>query len=432
MIRFTDAMAMNSMNRRRALGQKGSILPLVAMVMLTLTAFLGMAFDASYLYYFKRKAQTAADSGAIGGAQELLRGNSAGVVTAARKDTGLNQFTHGVNSVDVTVNNPPVSGSHIGDTKFVEVIVTRPRPTWFMQLFGLTSSAVKARAVAGMKSSEACVYALNRDASNQNNGVFLNGTTSSTFGCSVYSNSNVRAVGGGCLITPSASYTGSYSNSNSSDPNCGPDSVGHGLVSTDPVTGLFTIPATSPCAYNNYKVTSGSAVTLTPGVYCGGIELGGSVPSATFTSGTYVLVGGGLKIGSSVAATGSAVTFFNTYPGTQSNKYGPITITSSSVVSFTAPVSGPNRALLFYQDPRVPWASNNGSTITGGSTSSFEGILYFPSTDLAYSGNSSTTGTGGYTLIVAYNLEVKGNAQVNSDFAALGGFSPFQKASFVE
>ena len=118
--------------------EKGTIIPLAAIVVLTLVAFMGLAFDASYLYFEKRRAQTAADAGAIGGAQELVRGTPVNVTTAARKDTSLNRFTHGTNSVDVTVNNPPTSGTHAGNAGYVEVIVTEPRPTWFMRVWAFS------------------------------------------------------------------------------------------------------------------------------------------------------------------------------------------------------------------------------------------------------------------------------------------------------
>ena len=141
---------------------------------------------------------------------------------------------------------------------------------------------------------------------------------------------------------------------------------------------------------------------------------------------------GGLKIGSGGSATGTGVTFFNTYE-TNTNGYVPMTISTTGDVRFSAPTSGANKALLFWQDPRVPWAANNGSVVTASSTSSFEGILYFPTTDLTYGGNSSSTSpTGGYTILISYNLEVKGNSQVNADFSALGGTSPIQVAAFAE
>ena len=423
--------------RQRRKQERGTIIIMVAMMMTVLVAFMGLAFDASYMYYYKRRVQTAADAGAIAGAQELLRGAATEVTTAARKDAQLNRFTHGTNGVIVTVNNPPASGPRVGQAGFVEVIVSEPRPTWFMNIIGVTSATIRARAVAGLADSAGCVYALNRNTSEPNNGFFVNGTTNSTFNCGVFSNANFRTVGGACVIAPSASYSGTYTNASGSDPNCGPAEVGHGIPVVDPIVGLYTLPATSPCTFTNYKQISGPAVTLTPGIYCGGIEIGGSVPTATFTAGTYVLVGtggnkGGLKLGSSVNATGTGVTFFNTYE-TNTTQYEPITINTSGNVAFSAPTSGTNKALLFYQDSRVPWRANNGSTITASSTSTFEGILYFPTTDLTYAGNSSSgSPTSGYTVLVVYNLTILGKAQINSDYSALGGSSPLKMAAFAE
>ena len=133
----------------------------------------------------KRRVQSAADAGAIAGAQELLRGNTSSVTAAAKKDTSLNRYTDGSGDVVVTVNNPPASGARVGNSKFVEVIVSRPRPTWFMRAMGISSANVRARAVAGLADSTGCAYALNRDTSNSNNGIFVNGTTSSAFDCGV-------------------------------------------------------------------------------------------------------------------------------------------------------------------------------------------------------------------------------------------------------
>jgi hypothetical protein len=140
-----------------------------------------------------------------------------------------------------------------------------------------------------------------------------------------------------------------------------------------------------------------------------------------------------------VAASGDGVTFFNTYPAGQPNKYGSIDITSSSNVVLKPPSSGTYAGLLFYNDPTVDWAPKNGSTFTGGSASVFQGILYFPSTDLKYAGNSANTGqTGsavgaGFTILIAYNLEILGGSQINTDYSDFpGGRSPLQIAVFAE
>lgn len=411
--------------------EKGSILLLGTITMFVVLAFTGLALDASYMYFHKRNMQTAADAGAYGGALEILRGNS-GVTAAAKNDTALNGFTDGSDGVTVTVNNPPLSGSKTGDTNFVEVIISHPQATWFMRALSFDSITVAARAVAGVGSTgNGCVYALNQDTSNQNNGFFVNGTTNSSFSCGVFSNANFRSVGGACVVTPTVSYAGAYTNSDSSG-NCGPSGVGKGVPIVDPMKDKYSIPNDTSCTASNFKVTTGLTVHIPPGTYCGGIAIGGSVQNIVFDSGEFVLVGGGLSINGSVNVTGTAVTFFNTY--SQSLNYGPISITGSGTVDLTAPTTGSDKALLFYQDPTVAWSASNGSTIAGGSNSVYDGIIYFPTTDLTYTGNSSTssTGTDGYTMLIGYNIKIAGTAQVNSDFSSLGGSNPIQNAVFAE
>jgi hypothetical protein len=426
-------MKIGSRNRSDRSKERGSILFLGALTMVVLMAFAGLALDASYIYFHKRTMQSAADAGAYAGALEKLRGNT-DFDTAAKQDTALNGFTDGSDSVSVTVNSPPASGSKSGDDNFVEVIISHPVPTWFMRMLSFNSVSVKARAVAGVgNTGNGCVYALNEDTSNQDNGFFANGTTNSTFSCGVFSNANFRAVGGACVVTPLANYTGSYTNDNNGV-DCGPKGVGKGVPIVDPLAKKYSIPSYSSCDANNFKVTSGTTVTISPGTYCGGISISGSVQNVKFSAGEYILVGGGLSVNGGVNITGSGVTFFNTYPGTDSKKYGGISINGSGTVTLSAPTSGTDKGLLFYQDPSVSWSSSNGSIIAGSATSTYNGILYFPTTDLQYSGNSSSSpgGTDGYTELIGYNIKINGSATVNSDFSALGGKNPIQNALFAE
>jgi putative Flp pilus-assembly TadE/G-like protein len=419
--------------RDRRNREKGSILMLGAVAIFVVMAFAGLALDASYMYFHKRAMQTAADAGAYSGALELLRGNT-DTTTAAKTDTALNGFTDGSDNVTVTVNSPPASGSKSGDANFVEVIISHPQPTWFMRALNFNSITVKARAVAGLgNTGNGCVYALNQDTSKTNNGFFVNGTTDSTFSCGVFSNANFRAVGGACIVTPAVSYTGTYTNADTSG-NCGPAGIGQGVPIVDPLANKYSIPTYSSCTANNYKVTTGTTVHIPAGTYCGGISISGTVQNIIFDAGEFILVGGGLSVNGAVNVSGSAVTFFNTYPDTQSNKYGGISINGSGTVNLTAPTTGSDKALLFYQDPRVSWSASNGSIIAGGANSVYDGIIYFPTTDLTYSGNSSnsSTGTDGYTMLVGYDVTINGTAQINSDYSTLGGSSPLQNALFAE
>jgi Putative Flp pilus-assembly TadE/G-like len=411
--------------------EKGSILMLGTLMIFVVFAFAGLALDASYMYFHKRAMQTAADAGAYGGALELLRGNT-GITAASKHDTALNGFTDGSDQVTVTVNSPPASGTKSGDAQFVEVIVSHPQPTWFMRALNFNEVSVKARAVAGIGSTgNGCVYALNQDTSNVNNGFFVNGTTDSNFSCGVFSNANFRSVGGACVVTSTVSYTGSYTNSNGSG-NCGPQGIGKGVAIVDPMRNKYSIPMYGSCDYNNFKITNGITVIVSPGVYCGGISINGSVENVIFSPGEYILLGGGLSVNGAMTISGSGVTFFNTY--SNSHKYGAISITGSGTVNLSAPTSGTYAALLFYQDPTVAWSASNGSIIAGAANSVYNGIIYFPTTDLTYTGNSSSSvnGTDGYTMLVGYNVKIAGTAQVNTDFSALGGVNPFQNVLFAE
>ena len=425
-------MKMASHRRNLRNKEAGSILMLGALTLAVVTAFAGLALDASYMYFHKRAMQTAADAGAYGGALEVLRGKT-DAVAAAKNDTALNGFTHGSNNVTVTVNTPPLSGSKAGNASFVEVIISHPQPTWFMRVLRFNSVTVKARAVAGLGSTgNGCVYALNQDTSNVNNGFFANGTTNSNFSCGVFSNANFRSVGGACVVTPTVSYTGAYTNADTSG-NCGPAGIGEGVPIVDPLAGKYSIPSYGTCTAHNFKVTTGTTVTIPPGTYCGGISISGSVQHIIFSPGEFILAGGGLSVNGSMTVSGSGVTFFNTY--SKSDKYGAISINGSGKVDLTAPVSGTDEALLFYQDPTVAWSASNGSIIAGAANSVYDGILYFPTTDLQYAGNSSSslTGTDGYTMLVGYNVKINGTAQVNADYSTLsGGANPFQNVLFAE
>ena len=61
---------MNGMQQRRS-GERGQILPLVAVGMITLMGMVSLAVDAGYWRYQQRLEQSAADSAAIAGAIRL-------------------------------------------------------------------------------------------------------------------------------------------------------------------------------------------------------------------------------------------------------------------------------------------------------------------------------------------------------------------------
>ena len=133
--------------RQLARADEGQALVLTAAGLVVLMLMAGLGVDVGFLRYQKQQMQKAADAGAIAGASALIYGGA--VTAAARNDTSANGFTDGKNAITVTVNNPPQTAGdpYQGNSSFVEVIVSQPRPTFFMKVGGFTSVPVRARAV---------------------------------------------------------------------------------------------------------------------------------------------------------------------------------------------------------------------------------------------------------------------------------------------
>jgi hypothetical protein len=96
-------------------------------------------------------------------------------------------------------------------------------------------------------------------------------------------------------------------------------------------------------------VPNTSSVTLSPGNYCSGINIGGS-QSATFQPGLYY-VNGNFAISGSATATGTGVTFFITKGNTAA-------ISGGTVTSFSTPTSGTYPGIVFFGD-RTATNGNN-------------------------------------------------------------------------
>ena len=147
--------------------EAGQALVFAAVGLVVIIGVAGLGIDMGMLRYQKRLQQTAADSGALAGANNLAFPASGGITAGAKNASAGNGFTDGTNNVTVTVNNPPTSGPHSSGAnsgKYVEVLVTAVQPTYFMKVLGINSQTITARAVAtnvsGVTSGGGCLYTL--------------------------------------------------------------------------------------------------------------------------------------------------------------------------------------------------------------------------------------------------------------------------------
>ncbi len=402
---------------------RGQIVPLTGLALLALLALVAVAADMGYFFDYRRRMQTGADNAAMAGAAQLRRGASDGQIqTAALSGAASDGFSNGANDTQVTINHPPNSGYYAGNPGFVEAIISQPRPTLFMGILGFQRATVSTLAIAGAQAGTNCIYALDPTAASAFN---VNGGATVAASCGIVDDSNsssaMNSSGGSSTVTAtSIAVAGDVTGC------CYSPTPQTGVPpEPDPFAQRAAPAFSSGCDYTNFKVNSGNPETLTPGVYCNGITLNaGSV--VTFSPGLYVLNGGGLSVSGNAVMHGTGVTFYST--GSASYAYKPVAITGGAVGTLSAPTSGPMEAMLFFQDRAI--ASKQTNTISGGSTLNLAGALYFPTTPLNFSGNSS--GNAAYTIIVASTLTFTGASRLNADYGSLQNGDPIMKVALGE
>jgi hypothetical protein len=396
-----------SVTRRK---QAGQALVLAAMGLTLFILAAGLGIDMGFLRYQKRLQQSAADSAAIAGAAEIpFSGCSTGNCPGAATDSASNGFTDGTDNVTVTVYSPPNDGPHAGLAGYVEVLVTKIQPTFFVKIAGVNSATVTARAVAYLSGNfQNCMYALGTGSG----GITNNGDVSAP-SCGIVSNHNVRTTGGGSITAREIGAVGTATGNNHPAPKTGI------VPAADPLSYLQP-PATGGClAAGAGNVSGMTPVILNPGNYCGGISIGGT-QSVTLNPGVYTITGGGLTFNGTGTVSGAGVMLYIGPSG------GIVTLHGGQTVNLSAPTTGADAGILFYQNP----GNTSIATISGTSGSKFEGAFYFPTADLTV---AATGNAAAYTIAVAKSLTL-GPSALNfpSNFASLPNGSPIKNAVLVE
>jgi hypothetical protein len=400
--------------KRFGRADEGQALVLTAMALVVLMLMAGLGVDVGYLRYEKQQMQKAADAAALAGASALLYNGS--WVTAGQNDAAANGFTNGQNGIVVRVATP-WEGPFANKAGYVEASVSQPQPTFFMRVGGFDTMPVRSWAVASAQAAGlGCIYVLDPSAQSA---YTATGGALVTANCGIYVNSvSPNAFdqnGNGCTKAAFISIYGGIKSDSCSQP-ANPATGVH--PQADPLIGVAAPTFLPPPPPSNCTQTQlAGQTTFNPGTYCGGISLN-STGSFVFNPGTYVLYGGGLTINAQATVTGAGVTFYNT--GTKNGTYGfsPITINGGGSVTLSAPTSGPMAGMLFFEDRDPTKHGQITNTITGQSGSTFTGALYFPTTTLKYAGG---TASGGYTVVVADQVQFVGNSSFSNDYSSLTG-----------
>jgi hypothetical protein len=168
------------------------------------------------------------------------------------------------------------------------------------------------------------------------------------------------------------------------------------------------MPTVGACTTTG-KLTITKDTVLTPGVFCGGLDV--SSKTVNLTPGTYIFAGGGVHIANGGSLFGSGVTLFNTISG--SFAFAPIDFGTGCKAQLSAPTSGDLKGIVMLQDPAAPADVVNTFACSSDTPPELTGTLYFPTQEILFNGSNTATQITG--TVIAKKVVISGKVQVNND-----------------
>lgn len=371
----------------------------------------GSAIDYTRLVGSRAALQNVVDGAALAGAQALRLANA----TSTSVDQAVASYvaSHG----GATDPSLTVTSSLTTNNTAVSVEASRIAPSVVNNFVGLINMRVSAHAQARAVGNTQPICMIGLDSS-QSKTLEVDVARIQATGCQIVSDSTATdgvSISNGAQMQYGrlCSAGGAKADTSSS---FAPSPQTDCPAVSDPLAGL-PAPVVGACTFNNYKVTSGSQ-SLTPGVYCGGIEIGSSAV-VNLLPGTYVIKDGGLTVKSKGTLSGTDITLYLTGSG------ATIDVKADSTISLTAPSSGSYAGVLMFEDRNVPlhqthkFESRNAPNLLG--------TIYLSRGDLqvgvkgAGGGAGTAVGaTSAWTIVVARTLSVSDNQtlQLNTNYGA--------------
>jgi hypothetical protein len=393
----------------------GAVLPMVAIAMPVLVGSVGIGVDFGLWLKQKRELQTAVDAAALSAAYEASKGYVDFMEAAARRES-LNNGYNPENAQEFII-------TYDNDNGVVDVSILHPANFWLASFF-VDEPFVRANASAEVSAPEGdfCILSLDTTASGA---ISTDGTANiSQPDCGMAANSRSStslqlngtadieigdvAIRGGMDIDGSSTFT--YNSLWENMP----------MVS-DPYADL-EIPDFTPCNQGSMRTTTrvNSDTTLSPGVYCGGINISGN-NDITFEPGVYIIDGGDLSAIGNGTIYADGVSFILTNSGgTDYGNYGQLDISGGREVFLSAPDEGYEmEGIAVYQDRNAPDLTSVGNKLTGTTRITVDGAIYFPSQGFELGGND-ITGTETCTRLIANTVSLVGTPNLGNSCEGTG------------
>lgn len=377
----------------------GNLATSFAMTLLPIAFITGVAVDYAEMERQRSRLQETADSTAFYAVKEMEKAGfgriQAEAVAQDIKKTNFDIAGEVELSFDLATRKVIVELAKLYEPAFVHLFRSEPLP--IRVLSEVTYSYVKGDAK--------CMLSLSgtgRGALSLNGNANINAP-----GCDVHVNS----------VSPDAVDLNGNGTRVTAKENCLVGGVSSGLdrISPAPNYDCDEIPdpfgdmevahyRSADCTHNNFRTNGNRRIDMQPGVYCGGIDLGSKV-EADFAPGLYVIKDGKFKTTGQAELRGDGVTFLFTGDGIELDFSGGTTF------NFTAMATGDYAGFIIFFDPEADVTGS--SSFSGGSTTFFEGILYFGQHPVEVNGNGEVNAGSALSVLIADTITLNGNATLN-------------------
>jgi len=412
------SVQMTAFFKRLCRDKRGNALLIAGAAMPFVVGAAGLASDTIQWTLWKRQLQRAADSAAFAGVYASAASYS--VPDAITADLNNNNQTKNQSNVSLLTGYPVITyPTSVNYTHGVRVQLAVQQKLGFSSLFLAAAPTITVSATAGLvDQGEYCAGGLMESGGPA---ITIGGSSSTNLGCNAYSASNsspaVATNGSSYSFTaPEMSAVGGLPSAITGVATLKP----YHMVMPDPFKDKYptNIPSDATC-YNNLnngnvkynKVVGGVTQTWIKSYETGKVCFTGN-NGFKFTGGTYYLDPGTYYLdstnfdttgGTTLIGTGVTIILTGTTPGS-------IATNGNSTIQLSAPTSGTYSKMLFIQSSNA--TTNNGNTINGNNSSSFDGAMYLPKGQVTFSGSSGATTK--CVMVIGYTLNFTGNTNLQN------------------
>jgi len=407
--------------------ERGQAMILIVFSIIGLLGMTALAVDGGRAFVDRRSAETAAAAAALTASITRIEGGN--WRAAALATAGANGFDNNGVTNTVELNTPPLNGPYVGNSEYIQVIITSHLSTYFGPVVGIPVVTSMVQAVSQSKPAEYGQmfggYAL----------VSLAPHSDCQYKKSfwIHGEATISMEGGGIFI-------------NSDNPACAFIQFGSGSVrfqDESPFTVVGGAQVQKPTLITPFPMQTGAPPISYPPAFkmpklgCGAKiakvdELDGTTMSpgnwdedifppegvTQLKSGIYC-INGDFIVGDGETLHGTAVLLIV--------ENGKVKISGNAEVNLSAHKSADAQGLLIY----MPITNKNVLALNGNDDSRYQGTILAPGADIRLNGLDSTFGAAYHSQIIGYYIEVDGNSDIHIKYKDEQNYDAFKMPEVI-